>query len=134
MGKKEGFEVEIWSDFEEFWCYNIMVTCGCFDENGGRVGFASADDSVAPVGANLAKRPSDYPSKRMVKFDTEECDHLLMYIYVIPHTIPIDRAIDEHKPFMLNVRITRGGRLVVSRNLQVNRWSGASLEVRSNHE
>lgn len=130
MGKNEGFSVEITSDFDGFWCYNVMVTCGCFDENDERTGFVSAEDIVAPVGANLEKMPSGYPLKRKVAFETEACDHLLMYVYVIPHTIPLGRAVDEHKPFELTLRASRGGRVVVNSRLPVNRWSGASLEVR----
>lgn len=130
MGKNEGFSVEISSDFEQFWCYNVAVTCGCFDEFDERVGFASADDSVAPVGSNLDRCPAGYPSKRVVRFDTVACDHLLMYLYVIPHTIPLGRAIDEYKPFSLKVRISRGGRVVATHNFAVNRWSGASIELR----
>ena len=134
MSKNEGFKVEISSDFEEFWCYNVAVTCGCFDEEERRVGFASADDAIAPVGSNLKKAPSDYPAKRLDRFETEECHHLLMYIYIIPHTIPIDRVIDEHKPFPLKVRVSRGGKVVTTQTLPVNRWSGASLELRVGEE
>ena len=131
MSKIEGFKVEISSEFADFWCYNVAVTCGCFDQQGERVGFASADDAVAPVGANLDCKPKNYPSKRVVAFETIACDNLLMYVYIIPHTIPLGRVVDEHKPFMLKVRITRGGKVVLSRELPVNRWSGASLEVRT---
>ena len=129
MSKFEGFKVEISSDFDEFWCYNILVTCGCFDVEGRQVGFASADDTIAPVGSNLDRKPSDYPSKRVVKFETSECDHLHMYIYVIPHTIPLNRDVDESTPYMLNVKISRAGEVVLKRKFSVNRWSGASLEV-----
>lgn len=131
MGKNEGFKVEITSDFEWFWCYNILVTCGCFDADDNQIGFASADDSLAPVGANLECKPSDYPSKRIVCFETRECDHLLIYIYVMPHTLPHDEAVDDNNSYMLNVKITRAGEVVHRLELPVNRWSGGSFEVRS---
>ncbi len=134
MGKNEGFKVEISSGYDGFWRYNIMVTCGCFDENDNRVGFASAEDIVAPIGANLESAPKEYPSKRVVQFDTVPCDHLLLYMYVIPHTIPLGRDVDEHKPYLLNVRITKGGRLVSNREFPVNVWSGASLEIRAGRQ
>ena len=131
MSKFEGFKVEIESDFEEFWCYNVAVTCGCFDAADNRVGFASADDKVAPVGANLQQPPKGTPSKRRVEFETMACHHLLMYIYIIPHTLPAGNEIAEYKPFEMSVRVTREGSAVLKRTFTVNRWSGASIELKA---
>lgn len=130
MSKNEGFKVEIGSDFEEFWCYNVAVTCGCFDEADNRVGFASADDEIAPVGSNLPQPPKGVAAKRRIAFEAMDCHHLLMYIYLIPHTLPVDNVIADHKPFELNVRITHNGSVVLKRTMMVNRWSGASIELR----
>ncbi len=131
MGKNEGFKVEISSDFERFWCYNILVTCGCFDAEGQQIGFASADDTVAPIGSNLEQVPSGYPVRRVVRFDAPECDHLQMYVYVIPHTVPLGRDVDEENFYALDVKISRAGEVVQKCRLSVNRWAGGSFEVRS---
>lgn len=130
MGENGGFKVEITSDFENFWRYNVAVTCGCFDAEGERVGFASVDDSIAPVGSSLTKRPADYPTKRVVSFDTVECHHLLAYLYVIPHTMPAGREVADEQPFSLDVCVTRRGVQVFKQRFSVNSWSGTSLELK----
>lgn len=123
------FSVEISSGFDKFWCYNIAVTCGCFDGDGKRTGFASAEDTVADVGANMQAPPAGYRTPRTVTFETEPCSRLLMYIYIIPHTLPADNDIAESKPFNLKVRVSRDGERVFERTYTINRWSGASLEL-----
>ena len=130
MGKNEGFRVEITSDYDEFWRYNIMLTCGCFDESDNRIGFVSAEDIVAPVGSKLKCKPKDYPQKRVAGFGTMPCDHLFMYLYVIPHTAPVGRVMDDHESYTLNVRIAYNGRLVKHIQHSANMWSGATLEVK----
>lgn len=131
MGKNGDFTVEITSDFERFWCYNILVTCGCFDADDHQVGFASADDTVCPIGSNLERQPEGYPSRRVVRLDAQDCDHLLMYVYVIPHTVPLGRDVDDQNFFTLDVKISRAGQVVQRMRLSVNRWAGGSFEVRS---
>lgn len=129
MGKKEGFRVEMSSKFEEFWRYNLLVTCGCFDENDNRVGFASADDEVAPVGSNLEQCPEGYPAGRVVGFDADACHHLVMFIYVIPNSIRLG-AIGDEQAFNLDLRVLCGEQVVAYRKLEVNRWAGATFELR----
>ncbi len=129
MGKNSGFNIEVTSKFSEFWRYNILITCGCFDENDERVDFISVDGELAPVGSNYERRPSDFPSKHIVKFDAAAYHHLLIYIYVIPHSIPVNVSIEDGEPFDLDVCVRYDGSVVGKRNLLVNNWSGASFEL-----
>lgn len=126
----DGFKVEISSAFERLWCYNMAVTCGCFDADGNRIDFVAAEDTVAPVGAGLTARPQGYEIPHTLRFETAPCDHLLMYIYLIPHTLPAERDIADTEPFDLHLRITRGRETVTDRIFSINRWSGASIELR----
>lgn len=121
------------SKFGEFWRYNLLVTCGCIDENGNQVGFASVDDEVAPVGSNLEHSPEGYPAKRVVGFETAACHHLLMFIYVIPNSIRLG-CIDDEMTFDLDLRVAREGKVVAHRTLEVNRWAGATFELRIDGE
>ena len=130
MGKNEGFKVEITSDFADFLRYNVAVTCGCFDENDERISFVSAEDTIAPVGSALVAAPKGRNAKRVISFATDECHHLLMYIYLIPYTLPAGRDISDYKPFALNVRVMRGQRVVLKEQYSVNQWSGASIELK----
>ena len=135
MMSKESFYVEITSNYDRFWRYNLAVTCGCFDdlgkgEDNPRKDFVAAEDTIAPAGSNLTAPPQGYPAHRKLSFTTVGCDYLLMYLYVIPHTLPEDRELENCDPFGLQVKVTRGDSIVLDREFHVNCWSGASIELR----
>lgn len=140
----EGFSVEIESRCDHFWRYNLAVTCGCFERGAGgedgselhigsevyrRKDFVAAEDFVAPVGANMECCPEDCPSSRGVKFETVPCDCLKMYVYVIPHSLPVDCRISDFPPFDLHIRVMRGRATIHDELHKVNAWSGASIEL-----
>lgn len=131
----EGFTVEIGCDYADFWKYNVAVTCGCFEGGGDpdrdtRTDFVAAEDTVAPAGSNLAARPDNCPEHRGVSFTTVPCDYLLMYVYIIPHTLPAVRNIDDCRPFGLDIRVRRGNATIYDRRHSINCWAGASIELR----
>lgn len=130
MEKKDGFRVEIRSGYELFWRYNLAVTCGCFDADDNRTDFFGAEDVAAPVGSNLTAPPDDLRERRGIDFTTSPCDHLLMYVYVIPNTLPEQTDIAECKPFDMTIRVTRGGQTLFDSVVPVNCWSGCSMELR----
>ena len=105
--------------------------CGCFDADGRRTGFVSTASEVAEVGANLPQRPADLPDRSCVTLATPPCDHILLYAYIIPHTLPEGNDIDATRPFDIEIRISRGGHLLHAGKRQVNQWSGASIELKA---
>lgn len=154
MNINEGFSVEISCGYEQFWRYNLAVTCGCFDRNRGdandnseiegtgengaistggdrftRKDFISAEDFIAPAGTNMESRPDNCPKERGIRFSTIGCDCLKMYVYVIPHSLPVDRHIADYPSFDLRIRVTRGKETVCDDLHTVNAWSGASIEL-----
>ena len=130
MGKKEGFQVEIASDYEQFWCYNVVVMCGCFDEEGNQVDFVSAEEIVAPVNVGLKCKPSGYPSCKTIRFNAPECDHLHMHICIIPHTLPLEEnGCGGRDEFAFMVKISHAEEVIHNEQHRANRWSGVSLEV-----
>lgn len=130
MEINEGFRVEITSGSDRFWRYNTAVTCGCFDASDRGIDFIGTEDIIAPVGSNLKERPADYPAARKIEFETAPCDHILMYLYVIPHTLPAESAIADCKPFDMRIKVMRGRAIVLDRIFPINSWSGASIELR----
>ena len=124
MAANEGFTIEISSRYDGWWRYNVALMCGCFDAAGNRTGFVSAESHVADVGANLKKKP----------LATEACDHLLLYIYIVPHTLPAGNDIGDTQPFEVDFRITCGGKLLRTEKRLINQWSGASVEMRVERE
>lgn len=143
MSVNDGYRIEISSDCALFWRYNLAVTCGCFDrsDNGAasdltldnrhylRKDFVAAEDTIAPIGANLQFPPEEYPSERRLNVEAAACDLLRLCIYVIPHSMPSERSIDECRPFDLRVKALFGGSTVCEKVFKVNAWSGASIEL-----
>ena len=130
MAATEGFSIEISSRYDGWWRYNAALMCGCFDAGDERIGFASAESHVADVGANLTAKPADMAGDRSLRLETAACDHLLLYIYIVPHTLPAGNDIDDTQPFEITLRIAYGGKVLRSEKRLINQWSGASVEMR----
>ena len=128
--EEQGFKIELKSRYDEWWRYNADLMCGCFDADDNRIGFASAASDVADVGANLSVRPAGSPAARSVVLTTPPCHHLVLYVYIIPHTLPAGNDIDSTRPFEAEIRISRGGKLLCTEKRAINQWSGASIELK----
>ena len=66
--------------------------------------------------------------------ETGPCDHLLLYIYIVPHTLPAGNDIGDTTPFEVEIRIAYGGRRLRAEKRLINQWSGASIEMRVDSE
>ena len=119
MAATEGFSIEISSRYDGWWRYNAALMCGCFDAGDERIGFASAESHVA-----------DMAGDRSLRLETTACDHLLLYIYIVPHTLPAGNDIADTQPFEITLRIAYGGKVLRSEKRLINQWSGASVEMR----
>ena len=67
---------------------------------------------------------------RSLTLETVPCERIVLYIYVIPHTLPRDNEIGGHPPFPLQVRIRYGDRTVLDKEYSINQWGGASIELK----
>lgn len=130
MATNEGFTIELSSRYDGWWRYNVALMCGCFDAEGNRTGFASAQSHVADVGSNLREKPAQIPADRTASLTTDPCDHLLLYIYIVPHTLPEGNDIGSTTPFEVELRIAYGGKRLCTEKRLINQWSGASVEMR----
>ena len=132
MERNEGFGVEVTSRYDMWWRYNVTILCGCFDAAGNRLEFVSAEDHIADVGSDLTAAPEGWTGagNRRVSIRSGCCDHIVMYVYVVPHTLPATREIDEAQPFDMRLKITYGGRTIRDTPYRINAWSGASLEIK----
>lgn len=130
MAATKGFTIEIASRFDGWWRYNAALMCGCFDADDRRIGFAAAESPVAAVGEAPAACPPGIDPERRLTLETEPCDHLLLYLYIIPHTLPKERSIEAAKPFPLELQIAWNGRRFRRETLAINQWGGCSLELR----
>lgn len=128
--QKAGFTVEVSSRFEGWWRYNVALMAGCFDADSERTGFATASSHVADVGANLHEPPAGTAPDRRIVLQTEPCDHLLLYVYIIPHTLPAGNEIDAPRPFDVEIALSFNGKLLRRESHPINQWSGASIEMK----
>ena len=124
------FIIQIKSSYDELWRYNLSAMCGTFDSVGERVDFVKAESFIAEVGANLKSAPDDYTAKREMKLQTEPCDSIVAYIYVVPHTLPRDRDVADCKPFDLSIKVQMGSETIYNIKHKINQWSGASIELK----
>lgn len=85
---------------------------------------------MADAGSNLPERPAGVAADRTATLQTMPCDHLVLYLYIIPHTLPAGNEIDANKPFGIEVRISYAGRRLRTEKRAINQWSGASVEMR----
>ena len=108
MGKDRKFTVEIRSRSDQWWRYNAAMMCGAFDQSGNRVGFSSVESRVADMGEELKMPPAGVDMQRKLSLETVPCDRIVLYIYVIPHTLPRDNEIGGHPPFPLQVKVAYG--------------------------
>ena len=125
MKKDEGFSVEVESRYEGWWRYNVTILCGCFDADGNRIGFASAESVVAPVGSDLSAPPEGAAAERRIGIRSIACDHIVMYVYIVPHTLPETREIGDVAPFDVRLRIGYGGVPFGDMHYRINQWSGS---------
>ena len=102
MKSVEKFTVEIRSGFDQWWRYNAAL-------------------EAPPEGLDL---------HRSLTLETVPCERIVLYIYVIPHTLPRDNEIGGHPPFPLQVRIRYGDRTVLDKEYSINQWGGASIELK----
>lgn len=126
----DGFVIEIESPYEELWRYNIDLTGEVTDAGGRRVEYIRRSDDIAPVGSALETPPAGRPADRDVRIETAAGEGLTLYIYVIPHTLPRERAVEAARPFVLHVRIGRGEEILYDRRLSINQWSGDNIEIK----
>ncbi len=134
MATNRGFRIEISSRYEGWWRYNVTLMCGLFDRGDRRIGFASAESRVADPGSGAERPPADYDPARRPALETGPCDHLQLYVYIIPHRLPDGNDIESARPFDVEIDIRSDGREILHQRRAVNQWSGASIEMRVGSE
>ena len=124
----QSYTIILDSDFSELWRYNIVVMCSVL-RDGQEVEFLKHSSEIAPVGAELKEMPRGYNANRRVKLRTQEATALTLYIYVVPHTLPMTADVAEAKPFEMVVEVLHGTEQAYRKRIEVNQWSGENIEL-----
>ena len=122
------FTIILDSDFSELWRYNIVVMCSVV-RDGEEIEFLKHSSEVAPVGAELREIPRGYSANRRVELRTQDTTALTLYIYVMPHTLPMTTDVSAAQPFEMSLEIFHGAERVLRKRVEVNQWSGENIEL-----
>lgn len=128
MAKK--FNIQIRTTHQQMWRYNVAISCGCLDSAGAVEQVVGDQDTVASVGANLRSAPEGYKLPYEFGLSTPECEGILAYIYLVPHSLPAERDIADCEPFALRVKVMSGKQTIYNIVHKVNQWSGTSIELK----
>ena len=123
------YTITIECKYSEFWRYNLSISGAVFASE-ERKEWINYSDEVAHVGANLSLRPASYTRGERLVVETTEGDALTLYIYILPHSLPITRVVSECSPFELHVSIKHGEEMLYDRRLEINQWSGDNIEIK----
>ena len=130
----ERFHISIYSDFEEFWRYNIIVMSSA-SVGGEAVELLKSRSDVAPIGASLLAPPDGYDPNRRIELHHVPAESPSLYIYVLPHSFPAvpDKdtlpAIADYPPFGLRVEVKYGDDMRHAHTYEVDQWSGTTIQV-----
>ncbi len=116
------------TNFDKWWRYNVTLVCECFDSLDNRIELTSHESHLANVGEAFDMSRMSETKDRVVTLNTVPCRSIHLYVYIIPHTLPVGRKVDATKPFNVELNIKCEGTLVANETLLVNQWSGASVE------
>jgi hypothetical protein len=122
----EQYHISIYSNFEEFWRYNVVVMASV-KRDGEEIQRLKAKDEVAPAGAELLNPPLGYKTNRIIELDSEPATELTLYIYILPHTFPRTLSIADTPPFDLRVEVMYGSERRYAHTLEIDQWSGANI-------
>ena len=124
----QAYTITIDSEFAELWRYNIVIMCSVM-RDGQEVEFLKHVSEVASVGAELSEMPHGYNANRRIEMTTTSATSLTLYIYIMPHTLPMTSDVAEAKPFEMSVEVLHGAEQVLRKRVEVNQWSGENIEL-----
>ena len=127
---KSVFKIEIESKFEELWRYNFTIVCACYDEQGQRTDFVSAESFVAPAGSKLRQAPAGFEGPRKLQLSTSPCHSIVAYVYVQTNTEPVSNVIADSPAFDLKLKVSIGRNTLYNKVHKISQWGGDSIELK----
>lgn len=125
------FTIELLCDYPDWWRYNIYIMAVGSDDETGTLNrtFNNFVDKVCETNHSGQPRsaPEGFAMPRVVKFETQECAYLDLYIYIVANTFPPTDRIGEWPPFPVTLRVSTGGIPVEIHTYEVNQWGGLTV-------
>lgn len=127
------YRIELKCNFEELWRYNSVITCGGYDATREQLYVSSVErmtSSEFHSGATVSLNPPmDQSYREPLLLECDDAESIEIHIYIVPHTLPLDRIIDNSPPFIATVTVVRGDEHIYSEDIEVNQWGGVSLKL-----
>ncbi len=128
------YTIEIKSDYEELYRYNIIVTCAGYGSDGDERYVVGRELIYSEEIRSLAEpKPLPPAGFKVGEPLTLECDDAVSIhaiVYVITNSLPKDRAVTASPPFPLVVVIRRGDEVIYDTSHEVNQWGGATIDIK----
>ncbi|MFI3319973.1 MAG: hypothetical protein SNH01_04195 [Rikenellaceae bacterium] len=124
------YKIEVETQFEESWRYNLVVMCGGYTASAKQLYVVSTEDTIAEIEDFQTTKPDGYTLPRQLSLKAKRADNIRALVYVIPHTPPANRDIEEFAPFEMSIKIARDGKEIYSQIHDINQWSGSSIEIK----
>lgn len=123
------YKISIKCDFEEFWRYNYIVT-GEVLIGEQRTDFIKYSNIAKAIDSDGHFDPDKVDKCRDVVLETAAGEHLILYIYVVPHAMPTIRDVKDAKFFTMHIAVEQDGKMLHSRHHDINPYSGINLELK----
>ncbi len=126
--------IELSSGFEELWRYNLLVTCRGLDNDDNEL-YVTGDEKVTSetFQSDLIKLPAppeDFkPEDLTLMLKCEDAPRIDIIAYVVAHTLPENRRVEDSPPFYLRVQVTRNEEEIYDELHEVNQWGGLSAYI-----
>lgn len=130
MKKRVTYRVELRCDHPEWWRFNVVMTAQGLDEPESPSAYFAISDTIAPVDGEEHFKPADYPAERCSCLECGPCHEFEFYLYILPHSLPDENDVDNTPSFEAELTILSGRSRLYQRQVEVNRWGGATLRLR----
>ena len=123
------FSVTVALSDREFWRFNLYMACEALDAKGERIDYIHKLDIVAEE-PYPQECPPNYKAERVATLDIPECASARVLIYLIPFQLPAFEEVAAVAPLDLKLKIVEDGKVVISRKIGSNAWSGSRFDLR----
>ena len=115
-----GYKIELRARYKHLQMYNIYMEVGLFDSEGEQIGFLK----------EVQKWEDTLPSDSFRKtIQIEPCHHAIIYLFIVPKSVPEQSEIHAPKDFSLKITGYCGNERILVKDLKVNEWAGTNLEI-----
>lgn len=129
------YKIEVTSHYEELWRYNIVISCGGYNAHAEQLYVTGCERitceefTVDPT--RRLSPPANFDPTVPLILECDEADNIHTTIYVIAHTLPEDRMVENSPPFPITIKVFRDKEQLYAQDHEVNQWGGASVNIKT---